>query len=513
MIRPIGCTYRNTATALSAGFTFGSFGDIITTAQLVWRLARALSDSRGSAPEFQELVKELNHFYGALSELTKFWQSRAQTVELQRLAAQLQHVADDCRRMIESFLENGIKRYAEEQNHVIVSTRLAEIEKTERLVLARLEENLANLVGALKEQEAIPSRMNDKTIAIQSESCAAIYYRAKYGSVALHTCWNKHTLHSMIKDQFKNRPGNDMVLLRDYVLQDPDTTRDLQPAFEFHRSVRPGQKLIMAMVFRGSAHNRLGGCGNSCPKCGLSQMYPGPNEVDKLWVVSHKLPECGLSYREIIDMSEASVDELEDWLRKHGNTKQREYDDADSSPETELADADNLRDILSKRQAMEGPEIFKRVRFLSRWEDRDESRGSLAASLNDIHLWYLNQGEIDFQLKAMAYTRLVPEFRQYKGHVSSWEAGNVVPCAILVGFVGYKRSMSIPVITILCENPLISKVTATVLQELEVVKSSRIRIPVLHPLAVYSEETWQLLLRTARADTELFLEQLCSIEA
>ena len=54
---------------MSASFSFGSFGDIITTAQLVWRLARALSDSRGSAPEFQELVKELNLFYGALSQV------------------------------------------------------------------------------------------------------------------------------------------------------------------------------------------------------------------------------------------------------------------------------------------------------------------------------------------------------------------------------------------------------------------------------------------------------------
>lgn len=54
---------------MAASFSFGSFGDIITTAQLVWRLARALSDSRGSAPEFRQLVEELNLFYGALTNV------------------------------------------------------------------------------------------------------------------------------------------------------------------------------------------------------------------------------------------------------------------------------------------------------------------------------------------------------------------------------------------------------------------------------------------------------------
>lgn len=62
-------TQHRTTSPMSASFSFGSFGDIITTAQLVWRLARALSDSRGSAPEFRELVTELKLFYGALSQV------------------------------------------------------------------------------------------------------------------------------------------------------------------------------------------------------------------------------------------------------------------------------------------------------------------------------------------------------------------------------------------------------------------------------------------------------------
>ncbi|KAI4594416.1 hypothetical protein KJ359_008442 [Pestalotiopsis sp. 9143b] len=54
---------------MSASFTFGSFGDIITTVQLVWRLSQAISESHGSAQEFRDLVKELNLFYAALHEV------------------------------------------------------------------------------------------------------------------------------------------------------------------------------------------------------------------------------------------------------------------------------------------------------------------------------------------------------------------------------------------------------------------------------------------------------------
>ncbi|KAK8123172.1 hypothetical protein PG984_011842 [Apiospora sp. TS-2023a] len=471
---------------MSASFSFGSFGDIITTAQLVWRLARALSDSRGSAPEFQELVKELNLFYGALSQvrkisipipsclmvvekdaltdvtsdrqLTKFWQSRAQTADLQRLAAEIQHVADDCRRMIESFLEKGLKRYgksflkprdspktigdwvkrirwaslekddvakmrdrlrrnkdivdvihavalghAEEQNHDVVTRRLAELEKAGELASTRLEENLVDLVGALRDQEAIMIRMNDNCIAMRAESHsmsgrlsniehstallpsihAGISIYAENNAfiedalgykfpvpLIIRPSWE--TVHSMIKDIFKNRPGMAMVLQRDYVLQDPSTRTDLQLTVDFHGAVRPGQNLVMSMVFRGSARKSLtGGTTSSesiCPKCGLSQMHQDPAGSDTIC----NNTGCGFSYREIDDLSDASDDQLKQWLRgAHGQP--RDYTIDESFPATDFSDPEKFRQFLSERQVADGPEIFKRVRFLSRWEDRPES--------------------------------------------------------------------------------------------------------------------------------------------
>jgi len=54
---------------MSLNLTYGSFGDAITTAQLVYRLAQALSASRGSAREVQDLVVELRLFQNVLQQV------------------------------------------------------------------------------------------------------------------------------------------------------------------------------------------------------------------------------------------------------------------------------------------------------------------------------------------------------------------------------------------------------------------------------------------------------------
>jgi hypothetical protein len=54
---------------MSFNLTYGSFGDAITTAQLVYRLAQVLSASRGSVRELQDLVVELRPFQNVLQQV------------------------------------------------------------------------------------------------------------------------------------------------------------------------------------------------------------------------------------------------------------------------------------------------------------------------------------------------------------------------------------------------------------------------------------------------------------
>ncbi|KAK8074430.1 hypothetical protein PG997_009093 [Apiospora hydei] len=565
---------------MSASFSFGSFGDIITTAQLVWRLAQALSDSRGSAPEFRELVKDLYLFYGALNELTKFWQSRAQTAELQRLAAELQHVSDDCHRTIESFLEKGLQRYgksflkpktspnslsdrlkrirwatlekeevtkmrdrlrrskdtvdlihsvaqsyAEDQNSVLVTTRLADLEDAERLVSARMEESFVTIVGALRRQEATISRMDDTIAAIRFESQSAFerlshiehntallpginagisMYSQNHAFIEdalgykfpvpllINPSWE--TVHSMIKDMFKNRPGMEMVLQRDYVLQDPNTRGDMQLSVEFHSSVRPGQKLIMAMVFRGSADSSLKGArsgDNICPKCRLSSMHLDPTGLDKFC----KNRDCGFSYREIVDMSDASHDELKSWLERR-DAKPNEYGDVQTYAASDFNTFEDFHHTLYRRESIESPEIFKRVRFLSRWEDRGDSRGGLKPfNFEGIHFWAFSDNgwipEIKFQLRAMTWRHLTHSESIKVAVSKNSDPEHKKHVAFGLFFAGYNATVSIPVIKIISEEPLLREYALAALRKLEVVKSSRIGVLAFHPLTLWPDGDWE----------------------
>jgi small-conductance mechanosensitive channel len=54
---------------MSFGITFGSIGDLIAIGEIAFVLAKSLSDSRGSAKEYQALVKELRTFDKALLQV------------------------------------------------------------------------------------------------------------------------------------------------------------------------------------------------------------------------------------------------------------------------------------------------------------------------------------------------------------------------------------------------------------------------------------------------------------
>jgi len=52
-----------------SGITFGSVGDIIAVGEIAWSIAKALNSSRGSAKEYQGLIKELQLFNKALLQV------------------------------------------------------------------------------------------------------------------------------------------------------------------------------------------------------------------------------------------------------------------------------------------------------------------------------------------------------------------------------------------------------------------------------------------------------------
>lgn len=94
------------------------------------------------------------------------------------------------------------------------------------------------------------------------------------------------TIQSMVRDQFKHRPGQELVMSKKYVLQDLVTGTDLNLKAEFHHLVRPGQKIAMAMIFGGMwLKENVVGEGSCCPKCGQKPEVALPDS-DTTWCVS-----------------------------------------------------------------------------------------------------------------------------------------------------------------------------------------------------------------------------------
>ncbi|CZR63961.1 uncharacterized protein PAC_13858 [Phialocephala subalpina] len=86
-----------------SGITFGSVGDIIAVGQIALALAKALSDSRGSAKEYQDLVKELQAFEQALLQVLTLWQSYEDSPELKELGTTTINIVNDWREILLAF--------------------------------------------------------------------------------------------------------------------------------------------------------------------------------------------------------------------------------------------------------------------------------------------------------------------------------------------------------------------------------------------------------------------------
>lgn len=56
---------------MSAAFTFGSLGDIIAICQIAWSLGKALTDSHGSAKDYQDLKQDLEVFAQVLMQVSE----------------------------------------------------------------------------------------------------------------------------------------------------------------------------------------------------------------------------------------------------------------------------------------------------------------------------------------------------------------------------------------------------------------------------------------------------------
>jgi hypothetical protein len=82
-----------------------SIGDCISVCLLIKDCVAALDSSRGSAAEYQEVIRELWALDRALLEVVSLAEGFETTVELNALAGSARRVGEQCRSCIESFLQ------------------------------------------------------------------------------------------------------------------------------------------------------------------------------------------------------------------------------------------------------------------------------------------------------------------------------------------------------------------------------------------------------------------------
>ena len=92
----------------------------------------------------------------------------------------------------------------------------------------------------------------------------------------------RQTVDSIIHDQFQNRPGWNLVKDRRYIIQDCQTGKIMRQDILFTHAVRPGQKLLMAMVFYQQLEPD-----NICPRC--KTITVAGSSVDVVWYATGKV--------------------------------------------------------------------------------------------------------------------------------------------------------------------------------------------------------------------------------
>jgi hypothetical protein len=90
--------------------TFGSVGDIISICLIVKDLVTMLDESRGSASEYREAIRELWMLDKVLLEVDLLSRTCDQTAELNALFVTARSIAQSARQAVEKFRER-IKKY------------------------------------------------------------------------------------------------------------------------------------------------------------------------------------------------------------------------------------------------------------------------------------------------------------------------------------------------------------------------------------------------------------------
>lgn len=136
--------------------------------------------------------------------------------------------------------------------------------------------------------------------------------------------------------------------------------------------------------------------------------------------------------------------------------------------EDEYIDMDIIREIMAQRESVDGPGIFKRVRYISRWEDLDDSRAMARyTTINGTHFWPPTPGsafEAAGNILGITLAEVLWQTRGADGDYST-----------MFLFAGKTRSTSVPVVLLFASSREMRRRALQAVKSLDFISNGRIR--------------------------------------
>ncbi|RYN78887.1 hypothetical protein AA0117_g3955 [Alternaria alternata] len=396
--------------------TFGSFGDIIAAVQVVYKLIEVINAQRGAKREFGDLLVDLRLFHRYLEQLVSFWQTRQEDPSLEVLYNVLQPSISDTKGEISSFLEHIISRYGKSllskskpnpkdvgkmlQWHMLERDNVARLQdklrKSKEIILMVqtqanmiLEEKDQSIViermGALADAETetarqLNERLDDLGGIVEKQGEALGLISRSIGSIS--------STIAPIANLVVDLPGM-LAKIHAEQLSQRLLFFSLNPFAQNSAIVEDalGWKFSIPLELISSWNMQEV---NSSRKQPSFHMVSALMEIPSFYglvrtkVLSSSDPRCEMEIQRIEEIHDDTANNKMDSdatrpnFRTDGSIMQHDFEDEFPA------------DLISTSNTEEGPEIFKRVRFLSRWEFRIESRGSLLTKTGQYNWWVAN---------------------------------------------------------------------------------------------------------------------------
>ncbi|KAL6364619.1 hypothetical protein LRP88_02022 [Fusarium phalaenopsidis] len=304
---------------MEVALTFGSLGDIIAICQVAVQLGRAIGvGSRvvgESAKEYQDFREDLDAFVRILMQVGLNVSispdgEKSDNVIPQVVATYQQHEfspyldgLDKAVNREEIFeLLRVQSRASENQAKKLedVSQQLVTQEKSSRDILGLAKDTFYGML----EVKALLIQISQTVVNLQIMASHSMFLRpldptkelpviledALGNELPIPAQWldslEWEVLYGLLKGHFKGRNGYDMVLKREYALEESSSGRDLDTNRPLHFCLRRGMKINMSMIFNASTVVT-----GACPRCNL--VTDVPEDV----TVQCTRPDCRMWFR------------------------------------------------------------------------------------------------------------------------------------------------------------------------------------------------------------------------